>query len=395
MAEQRYQAVLAVIADGRSVVEVAGQWGVSRQTMHAWLARYEAGGLAGLADRSHRPTWCPHQLAADLEARVLELRRARPYWGPRRIRLELVRLGVDPVPSESAIYRCLARSGVIDPAGRRRRDQVWKRWERAAPNELWQMDVVGGFLLADGTTAKALTGIDDHSRFCVSARLMPRERTQPVCDGLAWAMRAHGVPQQILTDNGKVFTGRFHRPPVEVLFDRICRENGIEHLLTQPRSPTTTGKIERFHRTLRTEFDTTQVFRTLKTAQAALDEWVDYYNKQRPHQSLGDDPPQHRFHPEEHGGGDALAAVGRVPAPRSADHELDQWVSRKVAANGVVCVGYQQVSIGKHLAGSACDVLVTPSLLQFWIGEQLMKTVARTSTGDIRKKHAAGSRRRP
>jgi hypothetical protein len=70
-------------------------------------------------------------------------------------------------------------------------------------------------------------------------------------------------------------------------------------------------------------------------------------------------------------------------------------VSRKVAANGVVCVGYQQVSVGKHLAGWACDVLVTPSLLQFWVGDQLMKTVARTSTGEIRKKHAAGSRPRP
>ena len=105
--------------------------------------------------------------------------------------------------------------------------------------------------------------MDDHSRFCVSARLMQRERTQPVCDGLAEAMRAHGVPEQILTDNGKVFTGRFHHPPVEVLFDRICRENGVEHLLTAPRSPTTTGKVERFHRTLRLEFDTTQGVRVV------------------------------------------------------------------------------------------------------------------------------------
>ncbi len=87
-------------------------------------------------------------------------------------------------------------------------------------------------------------------------------------------MATHGVPEQILTDNGKVFTGKYGHPPVEVLFDRICRQNGIEHLLTQPRSPTTTGKIERFHRTMRVEFDTTQVFRTLKLAQAALDEWV-------------------------------------------------------------------------------------------------------------------------
>ena len=82
------------------------------------------------------------------------------------------------------------------------------------------------------------------------------------------------MPGQILTDNGKVFTGRFNRPPVEVLFDRVCRENGIEHLLTQPRSPTTTGKIERFHRALRAEFRTDRVFTSLRVAQAELDEWV-------------------------------------------------------------------------------------------------------------------------
>src|SRR5471032_1252979 len=258
--EQKYQAVLAVIADGRTVSEVAGQWSVSRQTVHSWLARYEAAGLAGLADRSHRPASCPHQLDGEVVDVVLGLRRSRPYWGPRRLVLELARKGVDPVPSESAVYRALVRAGVIEPVRRRRRLETWKRWERGSAMELWQMDVVGGFLLADGTTAKALTGVDDHSRFCVSATLMGKERTQAVCDGLAAALLTHGVPAQILTDNGKVFTGRFHRPPVEVLFDRICRENGIEHLLTQPRSPTTTGKIEQFHRTMRMEFDTRQVF---------------------------------------------------------------------------------------------------------------------------------------
>ena len=77
---------------------------------------------------------------------------------------------------------------------------------------------------------------------CVCAALMAAERTRAVCEGLRLALRTFGVPEQILTDNGKVFTGRFHHPPVEVLFDRICRENGIEHLLTQPRSPTTTGQ---------------------------------------------------------------------------------------------------------------------------------------------------------
>ena len=268
VAEQRYQAVLGVLSEGRAVMEVASQRGVSRRTVHRWLARYEAQGLEGLPDRSHRPARCPHQMPAEIEVRVLELRRAHRYWGARRLALELVRKAVAPAPSESAVYRCLVRAGVIDPVKRHRRKEIWKRWERGGPMELWQMDLVGGFLLADGTPAKALTGVDDHSRFCVSARLMPRERTQLVCDGFVAAMRAHGVPQQVLTDNGKVFTGKYAQPPVDVLFDRLCRENGVDHLLTQPHSPTTTGKIERFHRTVRIEFDTRRAFASLAVAPA-------------------------------------------------------------------------------------------------------------------------------
>jgi transposase InsO family protein len=389
VAEQRYRAVLAVIGEGRTVKDVAAAVGVSRQSLHAWLSRYGAGGLEGLADGSHRPRWCPHQMPAEVEALVLELRRRHPSWGPRRIGFELGRQPVGSVPSESAVYRCLVRAGLVEAARRRRPRREWRRWERGAPMELWQMDVVGGFLLADGTRAKALTGIDDHSRFCVSAALMARERTRSVCEALAAAMHAHGVPEQILTDNGKVFTGRFFSPPVEVLFDRICRENGIEHLLTAPRSPTTTGKIERFHRSLRAEFDTRRVFSSLKVAQGALDEWVTYYNAQRPHQALDYATPAARFEqrPAE------PAVPTRAPvAPAVADRSGDGRVSRRVAANGVVCVAWQQVSVGKHRAGARCDVLVTDQLLQFWVGDELLKTVPRTSSGEVRKKHASGSR---
>ena len=130
------------------------------------------------------------------------------------------------------------------------------------------------------------------------------------------------------------------------------------------------------------------MFTSLRTAQAALDEWVDYYNQTRPHQSLGDATPASRFHPD---GPNALSPVGRVPAPRAPQRDSDAWVSRKVAAIGIVCVGYQQVSVGKNYSGSPCDVLVTGNLLQFWVGNQLLKTVARTNNRPIRKKHAAGT----
>src|SRR5438128_1142223 len=383
VAEQRYKAVMAVISEGRTITQVARGWDVSRQTMHGWLARYEADGLEGLANLSHRPAHCPHQMAAAVEVELLEMRRAKPYWGARRLALELRRKGEQPAPSKSAIYRSLVRAGVIDPLPRQRRSEKWKRWERGAPMELWQLDVVHGFLLADGTSAKALTGVDDHSRYCVSARLMARERTQSVCDAFSSALNTYGVPGQVLTDNGKVFTGRFAQPPVEVLFDRICRENGVDHLLTEPRSPTTTGKIERFHKTLRVEFDTRQVFRNLKTAQEALDEWVNYYNKQRPHQSLADATPESRFN-----AGTDRPQHRLTPRP---ERNGEQWVCRKVARNGIVSVGYQQVSVGKNFGGSACDVLVTDGLLQFWVGNELLKTVVRTSKGDVRKLHADGT----
>jgi transposase InsO family protein len=379
VAEQRYKAVLAVIGDGRSITEVAGSWGVSRQTLHDWLVRYERAGLEGLVDRSHRPASCPHQMPAVVEVAVLEARRKHPGWGARRIVFELGRAGVSPVPSESGVYRALHRAGLIDPGARRRRKDTWKRWERARPMELWQLDLVGGFGLVDGTSLKALTGIDDHSRFCVSATLMPRERTQPVCDAFAAALRAHGVPEQVLTDNGKVFTGRFNHPPTEVLFDRICRENGIEHLLTAPRSPTTTGKIERFHRTLRAEFLTGRVFPTLADAQAELNAWVASYNHDRPHQSLDMATPAERF--------------GTAPRRRPCvipDRTGPEWVARKVSTVGVVCVSWQQVSVGRHRAGERCDIHVGPQVLQLWIGNDLLRTVPRQSTGPVRNKQPLG-----
>jgi transposase InsO family protein len=388
VAEQRYQAVLAVISDGLSISQVASKVGVSRQTLHSWLARYEAEGLDGLVDRSHRPVSCPHQMPADVEAALLELRRSRPYWGPRRLVFELAKRRVSPVPSESAAYRALVRAAMIDPSVRDRRSRKWKRWERGTAMELWQMDVVGGFPLADGTSAKALTGIDDHSRLCVCARLMVRERTRAVCDGLRAALAAYGAPEQILTDNGKVFTGRFHHPPVEVLFDAICREHGIEHLLTAPRSPTTTGKIERFHRSLRAEFLSNKpAFTSLKTAQQAVDEWVAYYNTARPHQSLNMTTPAERFTPNP-----SAPCITETAAVVRVDRGGQDWVSRRVTTNGVVSVAWQQVCVGAHHAGARCDIHVDGDLLRFFIGDDLVKTAARTSRGEVRNKRAFRTR---
>ena len=240
------------------------------------------------------------------------------------------------------------------------------------------MDLVGRFFLADGTELSALTGVDDHSRFCVSAALMARATARPVCDRLEAAFRAHGVPDQILTDNGKVFTARFGIGPGPTLFDRICAQNGVRHLLTAPRSPTTTGKIERFHKTWRKEFVAEHDYRyaTLAEAQAALDDWVAEYNTTRPHQSLGDRPPAERFslarervEPIDVETGEIR---GRSPiglaAPRPGG--VARWVDR----NGRISIARHAYKVGATFAGELVEVVVSGGLVEIFHRQVLIAT---------------------
>ena len=166
-----------------------------------------------------------------------------------------------------------------------------------------------------GAEIKIVTRVDDHSRFCVIATAVMRATARPVCRAFIEAMAVYGVPEEVLTDNGKVFTGRFHKPgvPVEVPFDRICRENGITHRLTKIHSPTTTGKIERLRQTLQRELlDEHGPFGSIGALQAGLDAWRAGYNTTRPHQSLSMAFPADRFTP-------AASPLGlRVPAQLAA-----------------------------------------------------------------------------
>jgi len=172
---------------------------------------------------------------------MVALRTSHRRWGPRRLVFELAKRG-HPDVSRSTVYRVLVRHQMLQPVPRRKRRDQYRRWERSAAMELWQMDVTASLFLADGRECKVITGIDDHSRFCIIATVVARATARAVCSAFVTAMAGYGIPGEVLTDNGKQFTGRFGRPcPAEVLSGRICRENGITQRLTKPRSPTTTG----------------------------------------------------------------------------------------------------------------------------------------------------------
>jgi transposase InsO family protein len=176
---------------------------------------------------------------------------------------------VSPPPSRSTIYRVLVRHGLVPARKRKRRRQDYKRWQRDEPMQLWQMDVIGSVFLADGTELKLVSGLDDGSRFCVIATVVRRAAGRAVCRAFVAAMRLYGIPDELLTDS---------------------------------------GKVERWHQTLQTGFLTgAGPFATIEDAQAGVDAWRHEYNHDRPHQSLGMATPASRFRPRPPEPDDALS----------------------------------------------------------------------------------------
>jgi transposase InsO family protein len=421
VAEQRYRAVLEV-GVGVPVTEVAERYGVSRQSVHTWLVRYRQEGIAGLEDRSHQVHAHPWRIPAGIEEAICELRRGHPKWGPRRLVFEMGRRGFGQV-TRSTAYRALVRNGLVEPKSRRRRRKDYRRWERTTPMELWQLDVTASAFLTGGPEVKIVTGIDDHSRFCVLATAVMRATARPVCLAFVEAMRVYGIPEEVLTDNGKVFTGRFHKPgvPVEVLFDKICRENGITHRLTKIHSPTTTGKIERLHQTLQRELlDVHGPFESIEALQTALDAWRAEYNTNRPHQSLGMAFPASRFTPassplELHIPAQLTASTPQptppqpaadlppalsLPAqaaPTAAPITSQDWIAvevdRVVPASGNLWIGGQQVWLGPALAGRKVTLWADQISLHVLADGARLKTLpSRLGAAELSRLAAHGAR---
>jgi len=418
--EQRYRAVIAVL-DGAQVTEVAREIGVSRQSVHVWLSRYRDAGLAGLVDRSHRTASCPHQASAELEALVCELRRRHPRWGAQRILHELMRgpAPPEPLPSRATVHRILLRHGLVIPRARRRKRSDYVRWQRPAAMQLWQLDIVFGPRLVDTISgelreARIVTGVDDHSRYCVVARVVERATGRAVCLAFSEALQRYGAPEEVLTDNGQQFTARFARGG-EVLFDKICRRNGIAHRLTQPRSPTTTGKIERFHQTLRRDLlDDARPFTGLLEAQAALDDWVREYNADRPHQALETRvpvTPADRFQPASDEQRELLplwlpGALARVPGPAgsaTSERALDAGVApiadggpieldRVIPPSGNLWFARRQFWLGPARAGQTVRFWASVDVIHLTIAGVRVKSLrSHLSSADLAELTRAGA----
>ncbi len=291
--DMRCEFVMLSASDDVTMRELCRRYGVSPTTGYKWRRRWLAEGVSGLADRSRRPHRSPRTTAPDLEAAVLAVRRANPVWGGRKIHHYLRAQGLAAVPHANTITGILRRHGLLDAAAASRH-RPFQRFEREAPNQLWQMDFKGHFPLGQGR-CHGLSVIDDHARFAVGLTACGNERRATVRTALTASFRRYGLPDWMLMDNGPPWGTAAGVPHTRLTAWLMRLGIGISH--GRPYHPQTQGKTERFHRTLKAELLAGRRFRDLSDAQRAFDGWRHRYNFERPHEALDHQPPARRYRP--------------------------------------------------------------------------------------------------
>lgn len=276
--EQRVRFVVSASRREKSMQRLCEEFQVSRPTGYEWLRRYQAGGIAGVVERSRRPQRSPARTAAEIEQRVLELRRQRPDWGARKLQVLLEQQGVDlPVIT---VHRILLRHDLVRPQDRHR--PAVTRFQRGAPNQLWQMDFKGpvGWEAPVGP----LSILDDHSRYAVALEGTWSTRAEPVRERLEEAFQCCGVPEEMLMDHGTPWWNM--RAPTGWTWLTVWLMNqGVRMHFSAYQHPQTQGKVERFHGTLEAAMQR-RGLPAPEQRQPWLDAFRYEYNHVRPHEAL-------------------------------------------------------------------------------------------------------------
>ena len=339
VSELRLAFVHQVLTLGRPVARACRDFGISRQAGYKWLRRYRAAPARPLADASRRPHASPGRTPPELERAVLAAR-DEFGWGPRKLHALLTARGLD-LPSARTVAAILRRHGRVGPPAAPPGPP--QRFERPAPNDLWQCDFKGRLEVAR-RWADPLTVLDDHSRFLVALRPCP-DQTMATAWAVLWdAFGEYGLPTAVLCDNA--FGARLATPGLSWFEARLLRL-GVRALHGRPYHPQTQGKVERFHGTLEREVWPHVRRDTLAHFTADLDAWrTGVYNPVRPHEALGDVPPLARWRPSPR---PRPAALPELDYPPGAD-------VRTVGAVGDVRWRGYRILVGRGVAGERVGV---------------------------------------
>jgi putative transposase len=276
--------------DGESIAALAEIYHVARKTIYKWLARHDAEGVAGLADRSRVPQHFPGKLSEETIAHIVAARE-RWKWGPRKLRVKLA--AADPHivwPAESTIGEVLKRAGLTHRRKPRVRTPPYAQPFASveAANQTWCADFKGHFRTTDGTRCDPLTITDAHSRFLLCCHIVPTTDGIHVAAIFDAAFREHGLPLVIHTDNGAPFASRAPGGLSRVSMEWV--KLGIVPERSRPASPQDNGRQERMHSTLK-QATLAPPERNARRQQESFDRFQHEYNHERPHEALGDRTP--------------------------------------------------------------------------------------------------------
>lgn len=264
----------------KNLSSLCREFGISRPTAYKWLQRAKTG--ESLSDKCKAPKNISHKTNDELENIILSVRDDNPGWGGKTIRQVLLDQGYENLPCSKTFSNILKRNLRISPE-ESLKHIPFKRFEKDECNQMWQTDFKGEFLTADGKYCYPLTIIDDHSRF--SIKISPHIDTiNVVLPAFVRAFDEFGVPDSILSDNGAQFAG-FRGGYTK--FEKWLMDHDVLPIHCRLKHPQTQGKIERFHRTMKSELLNHKSFSNITEANKYLQEWRTKYNNIRPHEALG------------------------------------------------------------------------------------------------------------
>ena len=361
--------ITAVLVEGRSQSQVARDYGVSQGWISRLIKRYTLEGDAAFEPRSRRPHTSPGRLPQTTIDLIIELRHTLIGKGldagPHTIAWHLQHHHQLPV-SPASISRHLHRAGLVEPTPAKRPKSSYIRFAAQQPNERWQADFTH-WRLANGTTIEILCWLDDCSRLALSVTAHRRVTATIVVNEFTKATAVHGIPYSTLTDNGMVFTTRFAggkggRNGFEAQLHRLK----VRQINSTPNHPTTCGKVERFHQTLKKWLTGQPRATTIAALQTQLDAFTEEYNHRRPHRSL-----PHRATP-------AVIYTSRPkanPATPTDTHNrvrtdrVDQAGSVTLRVNGRL----HHIGVGRHHYRTRVLILI----------QDLHTTVINAATGEV------------
>jgi putative transposase len=339
--DEKVRFISACLERREPMAVLCERFGVSRQTGYQLKRRYLAEGGAGLEARSRAPLHHGRAMPGDLRARILDLRRKKPYYGPKKLLAILARESPDEAwPAHSSVSELLKREGLSKLRRMRRRLLTWDQPFASveASNDAWCVDFKGWFLTRDGARCDPFTVTDAFSRYLLGLRLMPilGEAVRPFMDEVFQEL---GVPVAIRSDNGSPFgsTGAAGLTRLSAHWARLGIR--LEHI--HPGAPQQNGRHERMHRTLKEQACSPPAANPGRQ-QAAFEAFRQDFNTERPHEALGQATPASVY----------VASTKPFEPPRG-DPDYGDAEVRKVRSSGEIKWKGAMLYVTEALIGEA------------------------------------------